>query len=315
MPRPTVFLVILWIAMPGKLLAQSPPKPPLGLPPVPWPANNPYSEARVALGRFLFFDARLSIDGMVSCASCHRAEFAFAGGQPPPRGVTVKGLPRRAPTLINRAYGRSQFYDGRAASLEDQIPVPVSDPDEMGSSPQAAAEAISKVSGYAPLFAQAFGDPKVTFDRIAQAIASFERTILSGNSPYDRFLNGDKQALSPAATRGLQIFRRTGECSKCHSGFNLSDEKFASMDIGPDRPPFDLGLEAISGKQRDAGKFKVPTLREVTRTGPYMHDGRFRTLDEVLEFSRKGAKADLLAFLQSLNGEGWQQIKRPMRLP
>jgi cytochrome c peroxidase len=243
-------------------------------------------------------------------------------------------LPRRAPTLVNRAYGRSEFYDGRAASLEDQVHFPVSNADEMGSATQAAAAAISRIAGYAPLFAQAFGDPQVTFDRIAKAIASFERTLLSGNSPYDRFLNGDPDALTPAAQRGLAIFNGAGKCNQCHRGFNLTDERFAGLGIGPDRPPFDLGLAAITKKKRDTGRFKVPTLREVARTAPYMHDGRFRTLDDVLEFYRKGclpgpdldprvapfaldapAKADLLAFLFALNGEGWQQINRPVRLP
>jgi cytochrome c peroxidase len=224
--------------------------------------------------------------------------------------------------------------DGRAATLEAQISGPVSESDEMGATPAAAAGAIANIAGYAPLFEQAFGDRQVTFDRIAKAIASFERTILSGNSPYDRFLNGDKRALGPAAKRGLEIFQRTGECSECHKGFNFTDEKFASLGIGPDETPADLGLAGITGKRRDDGKFKVPTLREVVSTGPYMHDGRFRTLDDVLEFYRKGgtpgphldsriapffldapAKANLMAFLQSLSGEGWQQIQAPAKLP
>jgi len=314
----------------GSLAAQTV----LGLPPVVWPADNPYSPARVELGRYLFFDPRLSVNGKVSCATCHPPDHAFAGGDPAPRGVTGKPLARRAPTLINRAYGRSQFYDGRAATLEAQIAGPITAPDEMGTTPQGAAEAIAKIAGYGPLFERAFGDSRITFDRIAKAIASFERTIVSGNSPYDRFLNGDKQALNARAKRGLQIFERSGECSECHSGFNFTDEKFASLGIGPDRRPPDLGLAGISGKRRDEGKFKVPTLRDVTHTAPYMHDGRFRTLDEVLEFYRKGgqsgphldsriapffldapAKADLLAFLESLAGEGWQQIQAPERLP
>jgi cytochrome c peroxidase len=333
MSRFAVLLALVTIATPIAAKEQ-PPKPPLGLPPVPWPADNPYSAARVELGRDLFFDGRLSITGMVSCASCHHPDAAFSGGIPMPRGVTVKPLPRRAPAIINRAYGRTEFYDGRASSLEDQAHFPVSNPDEMGSSGEAAAAAVAKIPGYAPLFAAAFGDPAVTFDRIAKAIATFERTILSGNSPYDRYLNGDKQALNASAKRGLTIFERTGECNECHRGFNFTDEKFASLGIGPDREPFDLGLEAITGKHRDAGKFKVPTLREVSHTAPYMHDGRFRTLDDVLEFYRKGgqpgphldsrvasffldapAKADLTAFLESLDGEGWQQIQRPIKLP
>ena len=313
---------------------ESPPKPPLGLPPVNWPANNPYSAARVELGRYLFFDPRLSANGRVSCATCHPPEHAFAGGDPPPVGVTGTPLRRRAPTLINRAYGKSQFVDGRAPTLETQILGPVTAPDEMGTAPDAVVQVISRIPGYQSLFARAFGEPEITFDRITKAIASFERTILSGNSPYDRSLNGDKQALSREAKRGLQIFERSGECSECHKGFNLSDDSFASLGIGPEEQPPDLGLGAITRKPRDEGKFKVPTLREVVHTGPYLHDGRYKTLDEVLEFYRKGgrpgphldsriapfflderAKADLMAFLDSLSGEGWQQIKPPDKLP
>lgn len=310
------------------------PKPPLGLPPVVWPADNPYSPARVELGRTLFFDPRMSSNGKVSCATCHPPEHAFAGGDPLPLGVTGTPLRRRAPTLINRAYGQSQFWDGRAATLEAQINGPMTAPDEMSTTSQAAAAAIASIPGYAPLFEEAFGDRQITFDRIVKAIASFERTIVSGNSPYDRFVNGDKHALTPAAKRGLEIFERSGECSECHSGFNFTDEKFSSLGIGPDGRPPDLGLAGITGKRRDEGKFKVPTLREVVHTGPYMHDGRDSTLDEVLEFYRKGgkpgrildsriapffldapAKANLMEFLQSLSGEGWQQIKAPERLP
>lgn len=333
-----VFVGIALTTMLGNLSAQvvpvSPPKPPLGLPPVIWPDDNPYSAPRVELGWYLFFDSRLSANGRVSCATCHPPEHAFAGGEPPPLGVTGKPLRRRAPTLINRAYGKSQFYDGRAATLEAQIPGPITDPNEMGTTPEAAAEAIAKIAGYAPLFERAFGGTQISFDRITKAIAAFERTILSGNSPYDRFLSGDKNALSPKAKRGLQIFERSGECSECHSGYNLTNEKFASLGIGPDQKPPDLGLAGITGKRSDEGKFKVPTLREVEHTGPYMHDGREKTLDDVLEFYRKGgqpgshldsriapffldapAKADLIAFLESLSGEGWQQIKAPERLP
>jgi cytochrome c peroxidase len=313
---------------------ETPPKPPPGLPPVAWPADNPYSSARVELGRYLFFDPRLSATGEVSCATCHPPQHAFAGGDPPPRGVTGKPLRRRAPTLINRGYGRSQFYDGRAATLEAQVSGPISDPDEMGTTPAGAVQAVSNIPGYRPLFQRAFGDAQVSFDRISKAIASFERTILSGNSAYDRYLSGDKQALSQRAKRGLQIFERSGECSECHNGFNLTNEKFAGLGIGPDQKPPDFGRARITEKRGDEGKFKVPMLREVALTGPYMHDGRFKTLNEVLEFYRKGgrpgprldsriapffldaeAKADLMAFLGSLSGEGWQQIHAPQKLP
>jgi cytochrome c peroxidase len=334
-----VSLAIASIAALGNLAGQAvpadkPPTPPLGLPPVNWPPDNPYSAARVDLGRYLFFDPRFSADSKVSCATCHPPDHAFAGGDPAPRGVTGKPLRRRAPTLINRAYGRSQFGDGRAATLEAQISGPLQDPDEMGTTQEAAVAAIANIPGYRPLFERAFGDSRISFDRMAKAIASFERTILSGNSLYDRFLNGEKSALSAQAKRGQQIFERTGECTECHNEFNFTNEKFASLGIGPDQLRPDLGLGAITGKRRDEGKFKVPTLREVAHTGPYMHDGRFKTLDEVLEFYRKGgragphldsriapffldapAKADLTAFLDSLSGEGWQQIKPPASLP
>jgi cytochrome c peroxidase len=314
--------------------SEQPPRPPLGLPPVPWPADNPYSAAKADLGRYLFFDARLSVDGNVSCATCHPPGHAFAGGDPPPVGVTMKPLPRRAPTIINRAYGLTQFLDGRAATLEAQAGGPIANPDEMGSSQQAAADTVAKIDGYRPLFQKAFGDPQVTFDRIAKAIATFERTVLSGNSAYDRYTAGDKKALSAQARRGLTIFQRSGECNECHNGPNFTNEKFASLGIGPEQNPPDLGLAGITKKRRDEGKFKVPTLREVARTGPYMHDGRYKTLDDVLEFYRKGgqpgphldsriagffldapAKADLKAFLESLSGEGWQGIKAPEKMP
>ena len=203
-----------------------------------------------------------------------------------------------------------------------------------GSPPEKAAAAIANIGGYGPLFQRAFGDRQVTFERIQKAIASFERTILSGNSAYDRYLAGDKHALSAQAKRGLTIFERTGECNECHSGPNFTDEKFASLGIGPDQKPPDFGLFEITHKTRDEGKFKVPTLREVAHTGPYMHDGRYKTLDDVLEFYRKGghpssqldsriapffldapARADLKEFLEALSGEGWQQIHAPEKMP
>jgi cytochrome c peroxidase len=313
--------------------AAAPPVP-LGLPVIPWPEDNPYSPARAELGKILFFDGRLSSNGMVSCAFCHEAERAFSGSTPFSKGVTGKLGPRHTPTLINRAWGKSEFWDGRATTLEAQTIVPVTNPIEMGMTAEGATEKIRAIRGYAPLFAAAFGDSTVSFGRIAKAIATFERTIVSGNSAYDRYVDGDKTALSKQQKDGLEFFNRKGECAECHSSPNFSTEKFANLGIGMDRENPDPGLAAVTRKRSDFGKFKIPTLRDLARRAPFMHDGRFKTLDEVLALYSRGGlpnphldtrltpfyldeqtKRDLLAFLDSLNGEGWQTIKPPRSFP
>jgi cytochrome c peroxidase len=307
---------------------------PPGLPPIPWPADNPYSPARAELGKILFFDVRLSANGMVSCTSCHEPDHGFAGSTPLSKGVTGKPGARHVPTLINRAWGKSQFWDGRAPTLESQVIFPVTDPNEMGMTTDLVVQRVRGIKGYAPLFAAAFGDDAVNFERIAKAIATFQRTIVSGNSPYDRYLAGDKSALTKQQKEGLDFFNRKGECAECHSGPNLTNEKFANVGIGMDRTVPNLGREAVTNKRGDFGKFKIPTLRDVTRRGPYMHDGRFKTLAEVLDLYSKGGipnpqldtrlipfymdeqtKQNLLAFLDSLNGEGWDKISPPSVFP
>jgi len=307
---------------------------PLGLPPIPWPVDNPYSPARAELGKLLFFDGRLSSNGIVSCAFCHEPGHAFSGSTAFSKGVTGQPDPRHTPTLINRAWGKSQFWDGRVPTLESQVIVPVTSPIEMGMKVEQVVEKIRGIKGYAPLFADAFGDSAISFDRIAMAIATFERTIVSGNSPYDRFLAGDKSALTKQQKAGLEFFNRKGECAECHSGPNFTTEKFANLGIGMDLENPDPGLEVVTKKQRDFGKFKISTLRDLAHRAPYMHDGRFRTLGEVLDLYAKGGvpnphldtrltpfyldeetKRDLLAFLDSLNGEGWGRISPPSTFP
>jgi cytochrome c peroxidase len=307
---------------------------PLGLPPIPWPADNAYSPARVELGKILFFDGRLSSNGVVSCAFCHEPGHAFAASTPLSKGVNGHLGVRHSPTLINRAWGKAQFWDGRAATLESQVLVPVSNPDEMGMSPGAVVQKLREIKGYGPLFAAAFGDSTITFERIAQAIATFERTIVSGNSAYDRYLAGDKSALTKQQKNGLDFFNKKGECAECHSGPNFTTEKFANLGIGMDRPHPDPGQEAVTRKRGDFGKFKIPSLRDLASRAPYMHDGSIKTLGEVLDVYAKGGlpnphldtrltpfyldeqtKQDLLAFLNSLNGEGWQQITPPPAFP
>ena len=320
---------------PATLLSKSAdPQVPTGLPPIPWPQDNGYSPARVELGKTLFFDGRLSANGAVSCAFCHEPSHAFSASTPLSRGVNGKLGVRHTPTLVNRAWGKSQFWDGRAPTLEAQVVVPMTNPDEMGMTVDQVVEKLRDIKGYAPLFAAAFGDGAITFDRIARAIASFERTIVSGNSPYDRYIAGDKSALTKQQKAGLNFFNGKGECAECHSGPNFTTEKFANIGEGMDQANPDPGLEAITKKRGDFGKFKVPTLRDLAHRGPYMHDGRSSTLSDVLDLYAKGGlpnphldtrltpfymdeqtRQDLLAFLDSLNGEGWQKITPPVALP
>jgi cytochrome c peroxidase len=307
---------------------------PRGLPPIPWPEDNPYSAARAELGKILFFDGRLSANGMVSCASCHEPDHAFAGSTPRSKGVTGKPGVRHVPTLVNRAWGKSQFWDGRAPTLESQVIFPVTDPDEMGMTAESVVQRLRGIQGYAALFAAAFGDSTINFERIANAIATFQRTIVSGNSPYDRYLAGDKSALTKQQKDGLDFFNKKGECAECHSGPNLTDEKFANVGIGMDQSRPDPGRGALTKKRSDFGKFKVPTLRDLARRAPYMHDGSIKTLSDALDIYAKGGlpnphldtrltpfyldeqtKQALLTFLDSLNGEGWQKIMPPTRFP
>ena len=332
---------VLWLSLSPAPLRAKPVQPgkeafplPLGLSPIPWPEDNPYSPARAELGRILFFDGRLSSNGVVSCAFCHQPDHAFAGSTPLSTGVDGKSGVRHAPTLINCAWGKSQFWDGRAPTLEAQVISPVTNPEEMGMTVDTLVEKVSGIKGYAPLFAAAFGDPGIDFDRIAKAIATFERTIVSGNSAYDHYVAGDKSALTKQQKDGLDFFNKKGECAECHSGPSFTNEKFANLGIGSAELRPDPGREGVTGKRGDLGKFKVPTLRDVARRGPYMHDGSVKTLSDVLDVYAKGGlpnphldtrltpfylddetRQDVLAFLDSLNGEGWWKIKPPASFP
>lgn len=282
----------------------------------------------------LFFDDRLSKNGLVSCASCHDPAHAFSGVTSLSSGVTGRPTGRHSPTLINRAYGKSQFWDGRAPTIESQVVIPLTHPDEMGMTVDKAVAVIAGIAGYRPLFSAAFGDDSVNFDRITKSIATFERTILSGNSRFDHYAAGDKNALTKEEKDGLEFFNGKGECAECHNEANFTNEKFENLGIGMDRRPLDPGREIVTHKRGDFGKFKTPTLRNLSQRSPYMHDGRFKTLDEVLDFYARGGipnphvderllpfymdtrtRAALLAFLKTLDGEGWQNIKQPVSFP
>ncbi len=299
------------------------------------PADNPQTAKKIELGRWLFFDKRLSKTNTVACANCHMPGLAFTDGQAVSMGINRLQGGRSAPTAINRVYSKAQFWDGRAQTLEEQSTGPFINPVEHGFLDYDEMIAKMKsISGYRTLFQEVFHG-EITEQNIGKAIASFQRTLISGNSPADRFdFGGEEQALSDSAKRGLELFRGKARCTRCHSGFNFSDEKFHNLGIGWDTNTVDLGRYMVTKNPEDIGAFKTSTLREISRTAPYMHDGRFGTLEEVVDFYDQGGiknphldntliplaltaeeKRDVVAFLRSLNGEGWQQVTAPTEFP
>ena len=299
------------------------------------PKENPLTAKKVELGRLLFFDKRMSKNNTIACASCHIPSLAFTDGQPVSTGIHRSQGGRSAPASINRVFTKAQFWDGRAATLEAQSIGPFVNPVEHGfDNHDEMVKKLKGIDGYRRLFKDAFGSD-ITIEAVGKAVASFQRTILSGNSPVDRFdVGGDQQALAEDAQRGLTLFRGKARCTRCHSGFNFSDEKFHNTGIGWDGNPVDLGRFMETKNPEDIGAFKTPTLREISRTAPYMHDGRLATLEDVVNFYNQGGiknphldntiipleltkeeKRDLVAFLRGLNGEGWQQITAPTEFP
>ncbi len=260
---------------------------PAGLPEINHPKDNPLTEAKVNLGKQLFFDKRLSADNTISCASCHDPEKGWSNGEAVATGVGGKKGGRSAPTIINSAYTRLHFWDGRAKSLEDQALGPIQNPIEMKMTLDEVLKKLNGIPGYKKEFQEVFGTD-VTSDGIAKAIAAYERTILSGDAPYDRFKAGQKDALSEAAQRGMALFFGKAQCSSCHIGANFTDNAFHNIGVGMDKKEPDVGREAISGLGGDKGSFKTPTLREIARTAPYMHDGSLKTLEDVVEHYDKG---------------------------
>ena len=297
-----------------------PRRPPLGVDRyLPVPADNPLTAEKVSLGRTLFFDRRLSGDGTLSCASCHEPRRAFTDGRSVAQSIGgVRGR-RNSPTLVNRAWGGSFLLDGRARSLEDLALRPILDPTELG----ATADTVLSLarSTYRSRFRTAF-DAEPALELIARALASYLRTIVDGNSAFDRFAAGNDSALTASARRGLTLFNGKAGCGQCHSGTNLTDEQFHNTGIAW-RPGglTDEGRAGVTHAAADRGAFKTPTLREISRTAPYMHDGSLMSLPQVIDYYDTGGaknpflapelrplhlspleKADLVAFLNSLAG-------------
>jgi cytochrome c peroxidase len=312
---------------------------------VPVPKSNPQTPEKIELGKKLFFDRRLSGDGTTSCASCHIPEQAYTDGQDISLNYPTTRNWRNAQTIINTAFYTHLFHDGRVKTLEDQALFPMMSAFEMNQNLDFLEEEIRVVPEYAEAFQKVFGG-EPNRERIAMAIAAFERTLVSVNSPYDRFLKGDAYAISADAKRGYEIFRGKGKCTECHHGVNLSDDKFYALNV-PENPVLlndprvtatmrfvakvyhykdyrdlkeDPGRYLITGDKKDWKAFRTPTLREIARTGPYMHNGVFSTLDEVIAFFNNGGgkgnrhleplglnddeKKDLKAFLvEALSGE------------
>lgn len=249
-----------------------------------FPKDNPYSEAKEELGKLLFFDPRLSSSGQIACANCHNPDLAWADGMRVAVGHNRQLGTRNTPTLLNIAYATTFFWDGRAKTLEEQALGPIQNPAEMHSSSKLAIKRIKKVKGYQAYFEKAFGDKIITEEKILKAIATFERTLISPKSKFDNFVLGkNKKALSDSEVRGLHLFRTKANCINCHNTPYFSDNKFHNLGLTYyGRKYEDLGLYLTTKKNEDVGKFKTPTLREVSETKPYMHNGLFPQLENVV---------------------------------
>jgi cytochrome c peroxidase len=306
-------------------------KAPLGLPPVPIPADNPPTAETIALGRRLYYDPILSVDGTISCASCHSLEHGFADTKPFSEGVGKKLGGRNSPPVANAAYFDVQFWDGRAPSLEKQAEGPVANPVEMADTLTKVEQKLNADPSYREQFAKAWGPGPITYEMVEKSIASFERTVLVANSPFDRWKYGhDEKAVDASVKRGFVVFtsKDKGNCSACHlvgEKYALfTDNKFHNLGVGVDFGKFaDNGLYDVTHRESDRGLFKTPSLRNIALTAPYMHDGSLTDLRQVidlyigagnsnvnldkqihvLDFLSGQERADLLAFLNSLNGE------------
>lgn len=306
-------------------------KAPLGLPPVPTPPDNPPTAETIALGRRLYYDPILSLDNTVSCATCHAPQYGFADPKMVSEGVGKKTGTRNSPTVLNAAYFKVQFWDGRAPSLEKQAEGPVENPVEMANTLATVEQRLNADPSYREQFAKAWGPKPITYEMVEKSIASFERTVISGNSPFDRWKYGhDEQAVDDSVKRGFVVFtsKEKGNCAACHTieeNYALfTDNKFHNVGVGFDMGQFtDVGLYAVTHNEADKGKFKTPSLRNIAYTAPYMSDGSLKTLKDVidfyigagnsnpnldedihvLDFLSGQERADLQAFLRSLTGE------------
>lgn len=259
------------------------------LPEVEFPKDNPYSTEKVLLGKTLFYDPRLSGSNQIACASCHDPELGWCDNRMVSFGHDRQLGTRNAMSILNSAYATSLFWDGRAASLEEQSQMPIQDQREMSEHIDMAVGKIAKIKGYEILFEKAFGDKKITKEKITKAIATFERTIKSSPSKFDRFIDGETNLFSDDEVMGLHLFRTKAQCVNCHNSGYFSNNRFENIGTSLlSSEQEDLGRYLVTKNSEDVGKFRVPSLREVVRTGPWMHNGTFTSLADVIQIYNKG---------------------------
>jgi len=316
----TVGLTLAWALVASPVFSEE--KPPLKVrykaPEIQEPLLNKVNSYRTKLGETLFFDTRLSGSNWISCATCHNPALGWSDGLPTAIGEGQKVLGRATPTILNAAYNHLQMWDGRFHSLEEQAMGPIGAKGEMNQDPEELVKELKAIPGYVAMFDDAYPGRGITRDTISMALASFERTIVSANSPFDRWVQGDVNAISPAAKRGFELFEGKAHCSTCHSGYNFTDDGFHNIGLKSE----DIGRFAVTPVEVTKGAFKTPTLRNIARTAPYMHNGAYKTLEEVIDHYMRGGddksnlspnfkkaelnkyeKSDLLAFLEALTSE------------
>ncbi|HEX2841580.1 cytochrome c peroxidase [Hyphomicrobium sp.] len=286
---------------------------------IPYPKSNPYHPAKAELGKRLFFDPRLSSTRTVSCATCHNPAFDWSDGLARGIGVTGVPLPRRSPSVLNAAWLTALMWDGRAATLEQQATLPLTAEHEMGMPLDRAAERLREIEGYKALFATAYPGGEIRVETMLGAIATFERTLVSQKAPFDRWIDGDEEAISDSAKRGFAVFNGAARCSKCHASWRFTDDSF--HDIGLETDDIGRGQFAPPSVLIMQHAFKTPSLRDLRTSGPYMHNGSLPSLDKVIAHYEKGGKArpslspdmksiklteqereDLMAFLHTVQG-------------
>lgn len=251
---------------------------------IPFPADNPYTLEKATLGKMLFFESRLSRDSNLNCASCHNPSFGWQVPFAKAIGAGGKPLNRKSPTTINHAWGKDFFWDGRAPTLEAQARGPIEADVEMDLPLATGVKRLNAIEGYRALFAKAFPSEGLTEQTVLKAIATFERTIVTRETPFDLWLRGDEMAMSSSAQRGFQLFIGKANCSLCHSGWNFTDNRF--HDIGLNTT--DRGRAVVSGKASDTSAMRTPGLREIKERAPYMHNGSIETLEQVVRHYASG---------------------------